>query len=227
MKRLLAALSVLAVVAIAAWTYDINYRTKNALREVDRLRAEIAMQHETRQVLRVEWAYLNRPERLKRLVQMHDDRLHLVPIGPDRFGDVASVPFPPPPEMDPVAAALAAATAAGAFIPPPVTTGVSAAAAAAERLDGGMAFFPVMLAAGAAAESEPLAAPAIKQASMDATAAPAERRDGGAGARDAEAGAPAPAVGMAAEPAVAALAETPAPDGPVAPVPPRRPGALP
>ncbi|MBK0399659.1 hypothetical protein H0I76_10685 [Limibaculum sp. M0105] len=220
MKRLLAALSVLAVVAIAAWTYDINYRTKNALREVDRLRAEIAMRHEEQQVLRVEWAYLNRPDRLKRLVEMNNDRLGLVPIGPERFGDVASVPFPPPPEVDPLEAALAAATAAGAFIPTPAKTSIDPAAAAAERLDGGVAFFPVRLAAGGPADAA-LALPAAVGPAANHGAAP-----------DAE-----PALALASAEVEApqtqesgnAAAQTDAVSGAVVaavPMPPRRPEAL-
>lgn len=219
MKRLLAAVSVLVVVAIAAWTYDINYQTKNALREVDRLGAEIAMRHEAHQVLRVEWAYLNRPERLKRLVEMNNGRLGLVPIGPDRFGDVASVPFPPPPEIDPLEAALAAATAAGAFIPAPAETGVSAAAAAAERLDGGIAFFPVTLAAGKPADGAITLPVALGEG-----AEPLDAPDAG----PVVARAPAAAIPEPSAPSIlpAEAADERAAAATVVPLPPRRPEAL-
>lgn len=103
MSRLGFALAMLAVVAAAAWTYHVNYETKLALNRVDRLRAAIAAEREAVEVLRVEWAYLNAPDRLARLVAMNNDRLGLVPMGPSHFGEVAAVPFPPRPPLSPPA----------------------------------------------------------------------------------------------------------------------------
>ena len=42
MTRLGFALSMIAVVATAAWAYHVNYRTKTTLGQVDRLRGQIA-----------------------------------------------------------------------------------------------------------------------------------------------------------------------------------------
>lgn len=117
MNRLIFATAILAIVGVAAWAYHINYRTKTTLREIDALRSEIGTERERLQVLRVEWAYLNNPERLARLVALNNDALGLVPIAPDRFGHVAAVPFPPRETVDPLEAALAAAVASGAYIP--------------------------------------------------------------------------------------------------------------
>ena len=101
MSRLGFALAMLAVVAAAAWAYNVNYETKIALGRVDRLRAEIAAEREAVEVLRVEWAYLNAPQRLARLVALNNDRLDLVPMGPVHFDEVAAVPFPPNPSPQP------------------------------------------------------------------------------------------------------------------------------
>ncbi len=95
MTRLGFALSMIAVVATATWAYHVNYRTKTALGQVDRLRSQIAAEREAVEVLRVEWAYLNAPDRLARLVAQHNDRLGLVPMGPQHFDEVAAIPFPP------------------------------------------------------------------------------------------------------------------------------------
>ena len=95
MTRLGFALSMIAVVATAAWAYHVNYRTKAALGRVDNLRSQIAVEREAVEVLRVEWAYLNAPDRLARLVALNNDRLGLVPMGPQHFDEVASIPFPP------------------------------------------------------------------------------------------------------------------------------------
>ncbi len=95
MNRLGFALSVIAVVATAAWAYHINYRTKTTLGRVDKLRSQIAAEREAVEVLRVDWAYLNAPDRLARLVARHNGLLGLEPMGPQHFGDVAAIPFPP------------------------------------------------------------------------------------------------------------------------------------
>ncbi len=95
MTRLGFALSMIAVVATAAWAYHVNYRTKTTLGQVDRWRSQIATEREAVEVLRVEWAYLNAPARLARLVAQHNDRLGLEPMGPQQFDEVAAIPFPP------------------------------------------------------------------------------------------------------------------------------------
>ncbi len=95
MTRLGFALSMIAVVATAAWAYHVNYRTKTALGQVDRLRSQIAVEREAVEVLRVEWAYLNAPDRLARLAAQHNDQLGLEPMGPQHFDEVAAIPFPP------------------------------------------------------------------------------------------------------------------------------------
>jgi len=95
MNRLGFALAMIAVVATATWAYNVNYRTKTTLDRVDRLRSRIAAQRESVEVLRVEWAYLNAPDRLARMVAQHNERLGLGPMGPLHFGDVAAVPFRP------------------------------------------------------------------------------------------------------------------------------------
>jgi len=53
MNRLGFALSMIAVVATAAWAYHVNYRTKTTLGRVDRLRGLIAAEREEVEVLRV------------------------------------------------------------------------------------------------------------------------------------------------------------------------------
>jgi hypothetical protein len=95
MTRLGFALSMIAVVATAAWAYHVNYRTKTTLGRVDRLRVQIAAEREAVEVLRVEWAYLNAPDRLARLVAQHNDLLGLEPMGPQHFDEVPAVPFRP------------------------------------------------------------------------------------------------------------------------------------
>lgn len=85
----------LGIIAMAAWAYNINYHTKQVLERIDTLRAEIADERERAQVLHVEWAYLNAPDRLARLAARHNDVLGLGPIAPEQLRDGTAVPFAP------------------------------------------------------------------------------------------------------------------------------------
>jgi hypothetical protein len=94
MKSLLSIMTAFAVMGLAAWAYRQNYETQAKLREVRELRAEIADLRERAAVLRAEWAYLNRPERLADLADMNFDRLGLLPLRPDHFGNIDQIGYP-------------------------------------------------------------------------------------------------------------------------------------
>lgn len=96
MKALLSVFAALAVMALAFWAYHENYATKAALDDVARLEREIADQREALAVLNAEWAYLNRPDRLRDLVELNFDRLRLLPMLPEHFGTVSDIPYPVP-----------------------------------------------------------------------------------------------------------------------------------
>ncbi len=96
MRSLFFVLSALAVMGLAFWAYQENYRTQQALRETKNLQAEIGSMRETLGVLRAEWAYLNRPDRLRELAAINYDRLGLVPLRPEQFQRVSSVSYPAP-----------------------------------------------------------------------------------------------------------------------------------
>ncbi len=96
--RLVLHISAAVFLAICAtWAYRVNYDTQEALGRVSDLRAEIAREREALAVLNAEWAYLNRPERLKALVAAHSGTLMLVPLEPEQFGEAAMVAYPPVP----------------------------------------------------------------------------------------------------------------------------------
>lgn len=105
MRGLLIFVSLGAVLGLAFWAYSENYRTKRALADLRQTRHDIALLHESLGVLRAEWAYLNRPERLRDLAGINFDRLGLLPLLPEQFGSIKTTAFPArnlPPVTDPV-----------------------------------------------------------------------------------------------------------------------------
>jgi hypothetical protein len=88
---------VLAVMGLAFWAYRENYRTQAAMNHMSQIQREMAGLREDLGVLRAEWAYLNRPERLKDLVDLNFDRLRLIPQEAGQVVDLNNLDYPKPP----------------------------------------------------------------------------------------------------------------------------------
>jgi hypothetical protein len=103
MRGFASVLSLLAVIALGYWAYHQTIQTQQAERRVDRLQYQIGAERERLSILRAEWAYLNRPDRLRELADFNFERLQLLPLAPEQFGRAAQIPYPPPePEFDEV-----------------------------------------------------------------------------------------------------------------------------
>lgn len=105
MKSIAYVLAALAVFGLAFWAYRENYATQRVLSETRQLQHQIGAAQVRLSVLRAEWAYLNRPDRLLELAEINFDRLGLLPLRPDQFGRVDEVSYPTVPllpVLDPV-----------------------------------------------------------------------------------------------------------------------------
>ena len=94
MKSFLYTLTGIVVMALAFWAYHENYSTQDALSRVDRLHRDIGRQREALAMLKAEWAYLNRPDRLRDLADLNFDKLGLLPLNPEQFARVDQVAYP-------------------------------------------------------------------------------------------------------------------------------------
>jgi cell division protein FtsL len=61
------------VLAAGFVLYTLEYQTRNAEREIARLKAAIRTERESIQLLEAEWSNLTRPERLQKLAEEHLD----------------------------------------------------------------------------------------------------------------------------------------------------------
>ena len=94
MRTLLYILSFAALIGLGFWAYQENYKTKQVADEAERLQMEIGQARARLAVLRAEWAYLNRPDRLRELAELNFVPLGLLPLGPEQFGKANQVDYP-------------------------------------------------------------------------------------------------------------------------------------
>jgi len=76
--------------ASAAGAYQLTLAVQRTEAELARLDTELVESREAIHVLKAEWAYLTRPERLATLARRH---LALVPMEPGQLGDPAALPY--------------------------------------------------------------------------------------------------------------------------------------
>tara|TARA_R110002124_G_scaffold106121_3_gene257486 strand:- start:1973 stop:2329 length:357 start_codon:yes stop_codon:yes gene_type:complete len=95
MRILIYILSSTLVIVVAYWAYTENYTTQASNRRVDALQRQIATESQAISVMKAEWAYLNRPERLAELVDLNFNSLQLVPLAAQHFAELETIPLPP------------------------------------------------------------------------------------------------------------------------------------
>lgn len=95
MRGLAYVLTVISVIGLAFWAYHENYTTQKVISDSEQLQRDIGAARSRLAILKAEWAYLNRPNRLRDLAELNFDRLGLLPLRPDQFGKIDQVTFPP------------------------------------------------------------------------------------------------------------------------------------
>jgi len=87
------------LVGLAFWAYQENIKTKNVIAHTEKLQKEIGITRARLSILRAEWAYLNRPDRLTELVDLNFSRLLLVPLRASNFLEVDEINFLNDPDL--------------------------------------------------------------------------------------------------------------------------------
>ena len=99
MRSFIYTLTFAFLVGLAFWAYQENIKTKNAIAHTEKLQKEIGIARTSLSILRAEWAYLNRPERLTELADLNFDRLQLVPLRASNFSEVDEINFLNDPDL--------------------------------------------------------------------------------------------------------------------------------
>ena len=84
-RVLLFSIVVISTFGLGSWAYKINYESRAASQRVKGLEKSILSAKKESKILKAEWAHLNNPDRLRKLVEYYFLELRLTPINPDDF----------------------------------------------------------------------------------------------------------------------------------------------
>lgn len=102
MRTFLLVTTFIGVIGLAFWAYQENFKTQQAISEVETLQRQIGKAASRLKVLKAEWAYLNRPDRLRELAELNFSRLGLLPFSPDQYGRIDQVAYPAAEGVEPL-----------------------------------------------------------------------------------------------------------------------------
>ena len=95
MIKLLHFVAISALIGSAGYAYSIKYETLYHAEQVAKLKGKVQRERDAIAVLRAEWQYLNRPDRLQGAVERH---LELQPLGVQQMARMSDLPNRPPRE---------------------------------------------------------------------------------------------------------------------------------
>ncbi|WP_373236234.1 cell division protein FtsL [Cohaesibacter celericrescens] len=92
MSRLTNFLLFFLVLIGAFWLYQVKHEAQEEEKKIATLEKQISAEKEALLLLKAEWSYLNRPQRVQRLVERFSDQLHLKAVDPHQIGSAADLP---------------------------------------------------------------------------------------------------------------------------------------
>ena len=95
MIKLLHFLAISALVGSAGYAYSIKYETLYHAEQVAKLKGKVQRERDAIAVLRAEWQYLNRPDRLQAAVERH---IEVQPLTVQQIARFSDLPNRPPRE---------------------------------------------------------------------------------------------------------------------------------
>lgn len=96
MRGFIYAVAFLGLLSLGAWAYSENYDMRAREAEVSKLQSDIGQLRDAIATQKAEWAYQNRPARLRELVNLNFERLELMPMEPSQLGNAGLVAYPAP-----------------------------------------------------------------------------------------------------------------------------------
>jgi hypothetical protein len=84
----------LGLLSLGAWAYSENYDMRARSSEVSKLQREIGGLRDAIAIQKAEWAYLNRPARLRELANLNFERLQLMPMEPAQLSSATTIAYP-------------------------------------------------------------------------------------------------------------------------------------
>ena len=97
MRALIYAMAFVGLLGLGAWAYSENYDMRARESEVSDLQGQIGMLRDAISTQKAEWAYLNRPDRLRELVNLNFERLELMAMESAQLGTATAIAYPAPP----------------------------------------------------------------------------------------------------------------------------------
>lgn len=95
MWRLINIAMLAVVIAAATWTYSIKHKADEQLAEIRSLERKIALERETIELLKADWAHLSNPARLQELIEKYAEELGLDATAADQIISLSELPPPP------------------------------------------------------------------------------------------------------------------------------------
>ncbi|TLP48434.1 hypothetical protein FDK21_01890 [Cohaesibacter sp. CAU 1516] len=92
MSRLINTVLFLFVLLGAFWLYQVKHEAKEEESRIVKLEQQIEDEKEALLLLKAEWSYLNRPERVQKLSERFSEELGLSEVQPYQIGTVADLP---------------------------------------------------------------------------------------------------------------------------------------